>query len=651
MAIYQLIWAPMLFGAQWDSFSIATLEKKLELIDRELEQLASYSLRSGTGAVGYKSAPHNEPQNQEWVRVDLGGEFRIDQIVLVPMIWRNTKLGLRAEGFPSDFTVAVGAEGGEVEIARFSSRGKQLPRLAPLVIDFDPIWASWVRVDVTGLSERGWDGRYAFQLSELMIFSGLENVALHQEVSFETSLRRNESRHERFLVDSFVPYLMDSSHGDKSQALILRSDDEDQQAAMLIDLGEAQAINQINLHTVDLSHTVPEAVPSDHSTPPHIRVVAANSADFSDGVELFEYEQKSIYDVGPIISRRFPLTRCRYLRFDLLKFQPNAAFNNRKFNAGFAEIEVLSFGKNVALGKSVDVTGFPIRASRLGQVTDGRNYYGDILPLREWMGQLARRHELEVERPLVLAELNRRYIRQRKNLNLMYWIVAFLIAGTIILVLIGKNIRQRAAYQMRERIAANLHDELGANLHAIGLLGDLANDEIEEVESREEFKELSEIVGEIRDVSQKTSDSVRYCMNILGESGEDENVLSEMKLVAQHVLVDLEHVAYIDESISLKNLPRRIKMDVYLFYKECLINIIRHSGASRVTTRLSSLRNGIQLSVADNGKGGLSQVPPSLRRRARLLGEKVSIEETDGGGTTVILKYQSKLLGLIKLGK
>ena len=51
-----------------DDLSQSQLEQRLAEIDTELEQLASYSLRSGVGSVGYQSKPHRSPDNKGWIR-------------------------------------------------------------------------------------------------------------------------------------------------------------------------------------------------------------------------------------------------------------------------------------------------------------------------------------------------------------------------------------------------------------------------------------------------------------------------------------------------------------------------------------------------------------------------------------------------------
>jgi len=56
----------------------------------------------------------------------------------------------------------------------------------------------------------------------------------------------------------------------------------------------------------------------------------------------------------------------------------------------------------------------------------------------------------------------------------------------------------------------------------------------------------------------------------------------------------------------------------------------------------------IKLTVSDNGHGLNGQVPPSLKRRARLLGADIGIEPTTAKGTRVVLRLKSRWFGILK---
>ena len=85
----------------------------------------------------------------------------------------------------------------------------------------------------------------------------------------------------------------------------------------------------------------------------------------------------------------------------------------------------------------------------------------------------------------------------------------------------------------------------------------------------------------------------------------------------------------------------RLKMDLFLFVKEALINVVRHSGASEVEIDIKATNCEIELLICDNGSGLPAsmgnRVPPSLVRRADLLKGSVSIEDSETWATVIHL--------------
>ncbi|MHC4626980.1 MAG: histidine kinase [Planctomycetota bacterium] len=625
---------------QLEDLTLIQLEQRLTSIDSDLEQLAHYSLRSGIGPVGYRSKTYDDSTNTEWIQIDLGEEIPIDQIVLVPTIWRDTEKGFIADGFPLEFNITAGnhADPNGTVIALFGVRDRLLPRIAPLAIPCASTTASWIRIEATALSTRAWDGKYILQFDEIMVFKGQENMALNQPVQASSpGDPAGFPRRIQYLVDGFVPYLMDACLGDQSIAYLSAADVGDQ-PTLTIDLETVRPLNRIHLHAVDLSDTVPISTPIGFGVPQRLRIEGAMRPDFSDAVRLIDYHKQTVYDTGPIIMRRFPETSCRYVR--LVAVEPDIDTRGlRGPQIGFAEIEIFSQSRNVALGKAVHSDLKPLNPDRsLTALTDGCNLYGRILPIRTWMNELARRHDLETVRPVVVAELNRRYARQRTQMRYLSGLAVVLVLGTIIIVLVDRIIKQRAINQIREHIAADLHDELGANLHAIGLLSDLA------LNAKDTPEKLANHLKRLRALTERTGLAARYCTNSMEAERLCENLLEDMQRTSSRILADLEHSITFEGEEWVQRIKPRRRVDLFLFYKECLTNILRHSNATRVKTKFEARQELITLIVTDNGQGLRETkgngVPTSLKRRARLLGAQVSAGPSASGGACITLKLR-----------
>jgi signal transduction histidine kinase len=621
---------------------LVQLEQRLAEIDQELSTLANYSLRSGTGAIGYRSDFHENELFSEWVEIRFSSPHPLDEVVLVPVVRRDTQTGFQADGFPKCFRLIAGtAENPDGQlVAEYTDEHDILPRIAPFLIPCSGITASWIRIEAERLSIRSFDERYVFQLSEIMAFSGQENTALHQEVRTGSNRRDGLAWDARFLTDGFVPYLMDAATGEKSVAFISQIT-SNELPSLTLDLGGPHPVSRLHIHAVDPSDVLPQALPSDFGIPRKMSLEGANRPDFSDSETLIDLPFDSIYDMAPVMMWTFPETTKRYLRLNLESLPADPFFGPRTPRFGFAEIELFSRGKNIALGKAVTASNMLENPQRpLSRLTDGRNMYGAILPVRDWMEQLSLRHDFETERPLVGRELNRRHERQKTILRRMGWLIALLIAGIGFTFLIDRMVRMRQIRRIELRIAADLHDELGANLHTIGLLSDLAES------AKDDPDELNMLHQRIRTVTERSGIAVRNCTHMLSAEGLNQGLVADMQRAAQRIMAKLDHELSIEGDEYLDQFDRRTCFDLFMFYKESLVNISRHSGATRFSTQLKITPRTIDLTIRDNGRG-LSDsdgngIPKSLKRRARLLGAKITVETPPEGGTRITLRLRRK---------
>ena len=639
-----LTWMVAGYGAASVSeWSLSELDERLESIDQELSGLATLSLRGGFGTIGYRSNTHQDSRSVEWVEIDLGATQPIEEVVLVPTIWRDTRSGFRADGFPLAFQIMVGTEEdreGRV-VASFGKDDHLLPRVAPVMIPLKDVEAAWVRIEATELTPRAWDQLYLFQLAQVFVFNGNRNVALNRPVTTSStdsfdSLARSRS----FLVNGFVPYLMNGAQGEQSLAFVSRLLQK-LKPSFVIDLEEEQSLDSLQLHAIELSDTVPRSVETDFGMPHHMIVEGSRVRDFSDAVTLADYQRESVYEMSPIVVRNFTETNCRYVRVRVLEPYLIDKENELTGKVGFAEIELISNGKNVALGKMVTTESEVDSSVRsLTALTDGRNLYGEILPIPAWMAELARRHDLERERPLIVAARDARYAKQRVSLIRLGWLAFLLAVGILFTILVTRILRLRQVARIRERLAADLHDELGANLHTIGLLSDMAS------ESGDSPEEMATLHRRIRSETERSGLAVRHCTDMLSGKMLDSDFEEEMKRASRRIMSKLKHTISIEGEEFLKALKPRMRYDLFLFYKECLVNISRHADASEYATFLKLDGREVELVISDNGKGidSSSQegIPSSLKRRARLLGGRLSVDSPPQKGTRIALSFNSK---------
>ena len=630
-------------GKSIKHWTVSQLEERLAEIDNELPQLSQLSLRGGVGAIGYRSAWWQGSEDNTWIEVQLDDTVSIDCVVLAPTIWRTSKDGFQADAFPPAFRIVAGTENdpkGQV-VAEFDEHDTHLPRIAPLVIPIEPMRAAWVRLEATELSTRYYDNYPCLQLAEFFVFSGTENVALHQTVRASSNITGiGGAWDQRYVVDGHSPYLMHSGRGMQSQPF---KTETGERPPLTIDLQNSYPISRIRLHALEQDDTVPQVSAGGLGIPEHLKIWGATDAAFTDPILLFNYRKNSIYDSGPFIEFTCPEQNVRFVQLLAQEDNNSMPLSPMEFRIGFAEVELFSSGKNVAEGKPAQMEYTQLEWMRpLSALTDGSNLYGKLLPIRQWLEELALRHELQTERPLIVAELNQRYAQQKQRLRLMtsLAIAAVLIVG--FLILIERNLRLKLVVRTRKRIAANLHDELGANLHAIGMLCRQADPAKQPPEMQ------STILTRVREIAERTSESTRHCTNLLESNIIGENLAEELKRDASRLLDGLEHHIEFQGEAHFQRLKNRRRIDLILFHKECLANIVRHSQATRVDTLVCATKKTMTVSITDNGQGSLTEVPASLARRAKLMRAQVSIDHPSKDGTAITLTLKLRRLGTLR---
>ncbi len=622
---------------------LSQVERRLAEIDDTLRTLARYSLRSGVGPIGHRSQAHTDGAHTEWVEIALGQEATFDEIVLVPAIRYDAAQGFGADGFPVEFKIRAGKahDTNGTVLASFETAAKLLPRIAPVLIPCPGTTASWVRLEATLLSPRAFDGKYNLELAELMIFAGEENLALLMPVRTSSCGEGpySKARHPAYLTDGFLPYLMQASQGKPSIAYISPPIAE-RSPWLLMDLEASRPVNRIHLHAVDVDDVFPQSVPYDFCLPRHLVVEGANRADFSDRVRLTALQSHSPYDRGPLMILPFSENSCRFVRLTALQSAEDSEVSNTLSTIGFAEIEIFSKGLNVALDKSF-TTSFeqPNLSRTLSSLTDGANYYGKILSIKAWVEELSLRHDLQQERARVENEMKLRYARQKILLQRVSWLAALLIAGLIFTILIDRMVRLREVARIKERLAADLHDEIGANLHTIGMLSDLAED------AKEAPDELSMLHGRIRSMTERSGTAVRHFADLLNANGLYTDLISDIRRTSERIMAKFDKNIVIEGEEHIKTFSSRTCFDLLLFYKECLVNISRHSGATRFSMRLAVTEKELCLTVSDNGKGVSDRTSDSLRRRARLMGATLVSETPAAGGTSIRLTLRTRRWG------
>jgi signal transduction histidine kinase len=203
--------------------------------------------------------------------------------------------------------------------------------------------------------------------------------------------------------------------------------------------------------------------------------------------------------------------------------------------------------------------------------------------------------------------------------------------------------KERQQY-IRNEISANLHDDLAASLSSLTMFS--------ESNRRKSQKESSS--NEL--IFSKISEKSREIMNLVRENvwemnpNNDQSAewLDRMIKFAIETLESkqIELNLTISDEIRTMILPINYRRDLYLFVKETINNIAKHSEADLVKLNLYLQQNTLFLIIKDNGKGfdtkALSNGNGLLnfQHRANHLKGKYEINSMIGEGTQVRLWFK-----------
>ena len=200
----------------------------------------------------------------------------------------------------------------------------------------------------------------------------------------------------------------------------------------------------------------------------------------------------------------------------------------------------------------------------------------------------------------------------------------------------------------RNRLARELHDTLAHSLSAVTV-------QLEAVRSLWQINPVAAL-----DMLDKADKTARRGLTEARRALQDLRASPLQDLGLSLALQELAETAseragaslalYLPEQ-SLENLPPDVEQGVYRIAQETLENVVRHSEAQSITFRLHQTREGLSLTISDDGRGIDSKALLRARadsptefglrgmaERAALIGGSLEISEQEGHGTLVHLQ-------------
>ena len=232
-----------------------------------------------------------------------------------------------------------------------------------------------------------------------------------------------------------------------------------------------------------------------------------------------------------------------------------------------------------------------------------------------------------------------------------WWFIALAVLGLIAVTHLIYQYHTRRLIELervRTRIATDLHDDIGASLSKIAILSDVAGQELSTMRDSPVAAPLAQIADTSRDCVDAMSDIV-WAVNPQRDHLSD--LTHRMRRFAEDLL-DAKDIDFtIRSTLDDKDVPlgADLRREVYLIFKECVNNLVKHSACTEAAVTFSVGGPWLVVSITDNGKGfepttsgnatgmgghGLA----SMQRRARALGGSLQIDSGASRGTSVTLK-------------
>lgn len=199
-----------------------------------------------------------------------------------------------------------------------------------------------------------------------------------------------------------------------------------------------------------------------------------------------------------------------------------------------------------------------------------------------------------------------------------------------------------AIERLRTRIASDLHDDVGTDLSTIVLATQAMERRLPLAQAqRDELRQIGSIAKRTQDLMR----DIVWVLNSRNDSTAD--LAQKMREVTGRVLGGISFTFHAPDLPFQEKMSLDFKRTIFLFYKECLNNIVKHASATSVKIEIQLIYGELVLRIEDNGKGFKPGLPTtglglaSLRARAEHVGGRLAIDSDEAGGTRISLTVKT----------
>jgi signal transduction histidine kinase len=628
---------PIALAARLIDPELVRVEDRLGWLQGRLDTISTaqeHALKTSIGHRGRRMAPTDPAPS---VTLDLGENYPINMIYLVPA---QGEFVSDPGMFPSRLTLECAQTddfANSTIIYQTAGKPEEALRLSPMAIPAENASGRFLRLTVQqGVYRSGMD---VFALSEIVVMSGAEPVSFGAKVSSIGALVVEGIWHHEALVDGRTPFGIWQNGINKpvSTGDVVFTKSTAIPTTWTLSLSEPHPIDRLVLFPYEINKSLGTFV-----FPESIRISLKNNGKDSAN-HTWANPLPGGTHLTPLV-----ITFPRCLADEIIIHAEHPWAMGDQLIHAFSEIEVWSNRTNLSYNRQFrrEHNGVTEHTTTL---SDGFTSVQQIIDVGNWFQQLHDRHkfesELEILRPI------QRSLEANSELNAS-WASAVLVGLTFLIPVFIVERRRLTSKEnlniIRKRIASDLHDDIGSNLGSISLIARSARKDLIRLHGPEV---IANDLNEVESIARESSLAMRDIVWLL-ERKQDTigDLYQRMRETANRLLREIEFTILCDSTKTTSRISLDAKRHLFLFYKEAIHNILKHSQATLVSIRIWDEDEKLALEISDNGIGiqSKSEQPVSnlvkLEDRAHILGGEIHVTSSKPTGTSIKLVVKRSLL-------
>lgn len=199
----------------------------------------------------------------------------------------------------------------------------------------------------------------------------------------------------------------------------------------------------------------------------------------------------------------------------------------------------------------------------------------------------------------------------------------------------------RVSETQQKLIGQELHDGLGQHLTSLSFFAATLSESL----GRQGLKEASQAERIHQMLNEAIATTRGIAHGLYPVAMESRGFIAAMKQLLERTQSAAGIDCSFQRDIDEPNFNSLVTINLYRFAQEAIANVVKHSGARRLSITLAQADKDFVLSICDDGVGidtatqGKGVGIQSLRQRANLLGGQFDIRPGKQGGTVVSIRY------------